>query len=151
MTHDDSKVIAADWSGEVRVWDPKDGRRLANLTVNPAPLAARLQQTNQALVAAQAEADSLSKQLIPFQNAIGPAQAALAQVQGKVAVAEQAAGKQNAAVQQLDQAVKTRATAAQDCAGHAPGRRTTCRTDLRGPESGRRGRGSDHPGRESRD
>ena len=35
--HDESKVIAADWSGEVRVWDAKDGQRLANLAVNPAP------------------------------------------------------------------------------------------------------------------
>ena len=114
MTHDDSKVIAADWSGEVRVWDPKDGRRLANLAVNPAPLAARLERTNQALAAAQAEAESLSKQLIPFQNAVGATQAARAQVQGKAAAAEQVAGKQNATVQQLDQALKSKATAAQD-------------------------------------
>jgi hypothetical protein len=114
MIHDDSKVIAADWSGEVRVWNAKDGRRLANLAVNPAPLSVRLEQTNQALVAARAEADSLSKQLAPFQYAVNSAQAALTPVQGQVAAAEQATGKQNAAVQQLDQASKSRAAAAQD-------------------------------------
>ena len=36
FSQDESKVIAADWTGEVRVWDIKDGKRLANLAVNPA-------------------------------------------------------------------------------------------------------------------
>src|SRR5262249_48013121 len=85
LTHDGSKVIAADWSGEIRVWDGKDGRRLGNLAVTPAPLASRLQQANQALAAAQGEADSLSKQIAPFRNAVAVAGATLAQAQGKVA------------------------------------------------------------------
>ncbi len=114
FTHDDSKVVAADWSGEIRVWDVKDGRRLANLAVNPAPLAVRLQQASQALAAAQAEADSLTKQVVPFQNAIAAALATLTQVQGKVAAAEQAAGKQNAVVQQFDQALRPKVAMAQD-------------------------------------
>ena len=44
FTHDESQVIAADWTGEIRVWDTKDGRRLANLAVNPAPIAVRIEQ-----------------------------------------------------------------------------------------------------------
>ena len=47
FTHDDARVIAGDWSGEVRVWDAKDGRRLANLAANPAPIAVRLEQAQQ--------------------------------------------------------------------------------------------------------
>ena len=46
ISHDDSRIFAADWTGEIRVWDAKDGRRLTNLTVNPAPIADRIEQTS---------------------------------------------------------------------------------------------------------
>ena len=59
FSHDESKVIAADWSGEIRVWDAKDGKRLANLAVNPAPIAVRMERAQQAMAAARAEAESL--------------------------------------------------------------------------------------------
>jgi WD40 repeat protein len=36
-THDNALIVAGDWTGEVRVWDAKDGRRLGNLSANPAP------------------------------------------------------------------------------------------------------------------
>ena len=29
------RVIAGDWTGEVRVWDSKDGKRLGDLSTNP--------------------------------------------------------------------------------------------------------------------
>jgi mono/diheme cytochrome c family protein len=114
LSHDDSKVIGADWSGEIRVWDAKDGRRLANLAVNPAPLADRLQQASQALAATQGEAESLAKQIGPFQNSVGTAAAALGQVQGKRVAAEQAVERQNVLVQQVDQALKGKLAAAQE-------------------------------------
>ena len=75
ISHDESRVFAADWTGEIRVWDAKDGRRLANLAVNPAPIATRIEQVKQTLAAAKAEADSLAKQLAPLQNAIAPVNA----------------------------------------------------------------------------
>jgi hypothetical protein len=112
MTFDDAKVIGADFAGEARVWDSKDGRRLASLAVNPAPIAARLEQTNHLLAAAQAEADSLSKQLAPFRDAVNAAPAQVARAQGKATAAEQALGKQNAAIQQLDQAFQAKLAAA---------------------------------------
>ena len=74
-------VVAADWSGEIRVWDAKDGKRLANLAVNPAPIAVRLEQVKKALAAAQAEADSLARQLGPLQAAATAAAAAQAKAQ----------------------------------------------------------------------
>lgn len=111
MTFDDASVIGADFSGEIRAWDARDGRRLANLAVNPAPIAARLEQTNHLLAAARGEAESLTKQLAPFQNTVAGAAAQLAQVQGKVAAAEQALGKQTAAIQQLDGAFKAKVAA----------------------------------------
>ncbi len=112
--HDESKVVAADWTGEIRVWDIKDGRRLANLTVNPAPVATRIEHVKQALAAAHAEAGSLTGQLVPFQNAIAPADAALAQAQAKLRAAEQAVGGKTALAQQLDQALKVKLAAAEE-------------------------------------
>ncbi len=76
-------MIAADWTGEIRVWDIKDGRRLANLAVNPAPIAARIESARRALPALQAEVDSLSKQIAPFQNAVAPANRGLGEVTGQ--------------------------------------------------------------------
>jgi hypothetical protein len=41
LTFDNALVIAGDWTGEVRIFDAKDGRRLGNLSANPDPLANR--------------------------------------------------------------------------------------------------------------
>lgn len=48
------RVIAGDWTGEIRVWNAADGTRLGNLTTNPPTLEERLAQA-QALVAPAAE------------------------------------------------------------------------------------------------
>jgi hypothetical protein len=116
ISHDESRVFAADWTGEIRVWDTKAGRRLANLAVNPAPIASRIEMTRQSLKTAAAEADSLSKQIMPLQNAITAASAVLAPVQAKLAAAEQAAAKQTGLVQQLEQAQKSKVAAVADAA-----------------------------------
>jgi len=114
FTHDESKIVAADWSGEIRVWDIKDGRRLTNLAVNPAPLATRIELAKRELSTAQAEAESLKKQLTPLQNAVGTASTAVTQIQSKVALVEQAAAKQAAFVGQLDAALKSKQAASLD-------------------------------------
>ncbi len=111
ISHDDSRIFAADWTGEIRVWDAKDGRRLANLAVNPAPVATRIEQVKQTLATASAEAESLAKQLGPLQGAIGPVNTALAAVGAKLTAAEAAAAKQAGVVQQLDQVQKAKAAA----------------------------------------
>ena len=112
LCHDESKVFAADWTGEIRVWDVKDGHRLANLAVNPRPIATRLEEAKRALAAAQAEADALGKQLAPVEAAVAPFNKVVVQSQAKVAAAEQTAAKQTALVQQLDQIQKAKAAAA---------------------------------------
>jgi len=111
ISTDESRVFAADWTGEIRVWDAKDGRRLGNLAVNPAPIASRIEAAKQALAAAKSEADPLAKQLVPLQNAIAPINAALAQVQTKLNASGTAASKQVALLAQLDQARKAKVVA----------------------------------------
>ena len=111
FSQDEAKVIAADWSGEIRVWNAKDGKRLANLAVNPAPLAVRLNQVRKAHAAAQAEAESLSKQLAPLQTAVVAAASAQARAQREMAAFEQAAAKRTALVGQHDQALEAKRAA----------------------------------------
>jgi WD40 repeat protein len=67
---DDSKVVAGDWSGEVRVIDGKEGKRLANLLANPAPIATRLEQTKVLAQQARLAADQAVKTLAPLELAV---------------------------------------------------------------------------------
>jgi hypothetical protein len=67
---DDTKVVAGDWSGEVRVIDGKEGKKVANLLANPAPIATRLEQALALAQAARVLADNASKELAPLQAAV---------------------------------------------------------------------------------
>jgi hypothetical protein len=85
VTHDNTKVIAGDWSGQVKTWAVADGKLLAALDTNPLPVAERLKQAEAALAAATA--------------ALGTAQANLTTAEGQ---AKQAADTYNAAVANLN-------------------------------------------------
>jgi len=39
FTYDDARVVAGDWTGEIRMWDNADGKQVATLSANPAPTA----------------------------------------------------------------------------------------------------------------
>ena len=43
FSHDAARVIAGDWSGQLRVWNAADGKQVGNLTTNPASVAERLE------------------------------------------------------------------------------------------------------------
>jgi WD40 repeat protein len=64
-----NRVIAGDWTGEVRVWNAADGTRIGNLTTNPPMLMARLQQ-------AEAEVVSVNQKLAEGRKAFEAANAA---------------------------------------------------------------------------
>jgi hypothetical protein len=108
LNFDETRVVGADWTGEIRVWDIKDGHRIANLAVNPASLAVRLDRANQALAAAKAEAETLEKQLAPLQANVANAVKVMADAQARLAAAEQTVGKQVAMVPQLEAAQKAK-------------------------------------------
>ena len=59
-THCDetNRVIAGDWTGEIRVWNAADGTRIGQLTTNPPTLEARL-------AAAQAQVAPAAESLLP--------------------------------------------------------------------------------------
>ena len=66
---DDTKVVAGDWSGEVRVIDGKEGKKVANLLANPAPIATRLEQARILARASRALADDATKELATLEAA----------------------------------------------------------------------------------
>jgi hypothetical protein len=49
FNHDGLRVIAGDWTGEVRVWLAADGKLLGNLTANPPTLAERIDMSTKEL------------------------------------------------------------------------------------------------------
>lgn len=116
FTHDASAVIGGDWSGEVRVWDASNGVRRANLVANPAPLATRLEQTIQALTAAEAAADAATKAIAPLTAAPTEKAGAVAAAQQALKIAEQAVADLTAPVTAADQAFKVKDAARQAAA-----------------------------------
>ena len=44
LSHDGSRIIAGDWSGEISVWQTSDGKKIGSLGGNPPQLSARLTQ-----------------------------------------------------------------------------------------------------------
>ncbi len=106
FTFDDQAIVAADYSGEVRIFELKEGKHIANLIANPAPIDARLVQAQQAYSNAKAAGEAAAKELGQLEQAasaqaqkVGSAQAAFKQ-------AEELATKSNADAASLDQQTK---------------------------------------------
>lgn len=68
FSHDDALVIAGDWSGDLRVFEAKEGTRRANLSANPAPIARRLELAIQGLPAAETAVAAAIKAIEPLQQ-----------------------------------------------------------------------------------
>jgi len=55
ITHDAGRVIAGDWTGQIKVWLTADGKALGNLLANPPTVAQQLENAKKDLAAAQAK------------------------------------------------------------------------------------------------
>ena len=104
------RVIAGDWTGEVRVWNAADGARVGNLTSNPPTLAARIETvTAQLPPAEKALADATAAQVTAAeataaqQAKITAAEATVADVSTRLSAAKAAAAE---AQSQLEAATK---------------------------------------------
>ena len=53
FTHDGQRVVAGDWSGEVKMWEAGDAREVAHLPANPPTIAMRIAASEQELQAAR--------------------------------------------------------------------------------------------------
>ena len=108
FSHDDSRVIAGDWSGEVRVFDLKDGKRLANLAANPAPIVTRLETARKAAFDLAAAADAVLKSLAPLQASAADKTTAQAKVAEAHTSATNQAGTAKASADNFEKAFQAK-------------------------------------------
>jgi hypothetical protein len=113
---DDSKVVAGDWSGEVRVLDPKDGKKLANILANPLPIASRLEQARLAAKASQDAVDLEKKNREPVQAKAAELATIAEKARQSLAEAQKDAQSQSEAVANLVKAQAEKAKAQADAA-----------------------------------
>lgn len=126
FNHDASRVVAGDWTGQLRVFDNKDGKPLGNLLANPPTLAEHVEAATKELAArqaahgqfaaaaaaAQASADKAAAELAAIQKIHTEATAAAKAAAGTVAKAQEAVAKANAALTAAQAAVPTKEAAA---------------------------------------
>jgi WD40 repeat protein len=111
FSHDGGRVIAADWTGHVAVWNTADGKRLGSLTANPAPPAEQLALAQKTLAEKQKAFDALTASAKASEAAFAKVNADLAAA--RKAVADTAAAFKAAEVKltQTRAAVTTAQTA----------------------------------------
>jgi WD40 repeat protein len=112
FSHDGGRVIAGDWTGQIRVWTAADGKFVGNLLANPATVAERLETatkefatreaTQKQLVAAatasQAAAQKSAEELAAAQKTLTVAPAAAKAAAEALAKIKEAADKSSAAL-----------------------------------------------------
>jgi hypothetical protein len=111
FTGDDTRIVAGDWTGEVRVYDAKDGKRLANLAANPAALATRLEQARKAVASAQAAADPAIKAFERLQAVAAETAARVVTATKRGNDATTAAAQVKVAADTLDQTLQVKSAA----------------------------------------
>jgi hypothetical protein len=111
FTHDDARVIAGDWTGQIPVWTAADGKPVGQLTPNPPTLAERLDGAQKDLSAKQAARDQTAAVAAASVAASQKAATALAGVQ-KVAADAAANVKATAETAANAKAASDKATAA---------------------------------------
>jgi hypothetical protein len=111
-SHDASRVIGGDWSGQVLVWAAGDGKRLGNLIPNPPSLAEQLEAATKELAAretaqtqlvaaaaaSQAASQKAAEELSLVQKSVAETPSAVKIASEALARAKDAADRANAAV-----------------------------------------------------
>ena len=69
LSHDGSKVIAADWLGNVSVWSSKEGKSLGSLNPNPPTISDRIKKEENNLQNANVSLLKAKKNALPFLDA----------------------------------------------------------------------------------
>ena len=80
FSHDGARVVAADWTGQIVVWNTADGKRIGTLTANPPSVSEQLILAQKALADRQKAHDALAAQ-------VKTGAVALAKINGDLAAA----------------------------------------------------------------
>src|SRR6185503_10599911 len=77
FNHDGSRVIAGDWSGDLRMWSAAEGKLIGNLTANPPTLTERIDVTAKEMPARKAAQQQLASVAVQSKAAADKAAADL--------------------------------------------------------------------------
>src|SRR5262249_35863411 len=105
FSHDAVRVIAGDWTGQIRVWNTADGNLVGTLASNPLPVKGSLTAAEKELAALEAAHKSRTA-------ALAAAQAAVQKSAADVAKARQTAADTAAAAKKAPSAVPVEKAAA---------------------------------------
>ncbi|NLX94878.1 MAG: hypothetical protein GXY83_01750 [Rhodopirellula sp.] len=110
LSHDGGRVVAGDWSGEIRMYDTADGKLVTRLASNPPTLEMVLQSAQAKAAEAQAAGEKAAAEAAAAQAAVAEKQKA---AEAAATVAAQRAAEAKAATEKL-QAAKAGLAAAAD-------------------------------------
>jgi hypothetical protein len=96
FTHDAARVVAGDWTGQVRAWNVGDGQAAFDLAMNPPTLEMLAQQAEQEAGQAAAEAESAAAEVAAAEQSLAVADAAFHQAAEALAKAQAAFEKAQA-------------------------------------------------------
>ena len=68
LSHDGTKIIAGDWSGQVFVWNAKDGKKMGSLSSNPPMIEDRVKTTERNLVSIRSNLEIHQNKVRPIQQ-----------------------------------------------------------------------------------
>lgn len=78
FTHDDARVVASDWRGNVRILEAATGNQIATIDPNPPTVAARLASVEAEAIQVRAEFQTADQGLVAAQDQVKAAELALA-------------------------------------------------------------------------
>ena len=113
ISHDTTKVIAGDFTGEVRVWNAADGKLLGKLDANPPTLAERIEADNKRVLEAKMDHEKMAAAHASARDAMNKAGVILENARQSTATADAASKAAEAALTSAKQA-STQAATAQD-------------------------------------
>jgi hypothetical protein len=98
FSHDSSRIVAGDWTGQLRVWSTADGKVVGNLSANPLSVAERLESATKELAARETDQTKLVA-------TAAASRAAAQQAAQELAAAQKAVAKTPSAVRMASEAV----------------------------------------------
>ncbi len=112
-TFDDegARVIAGDWTGQIRVWNVSDGKRVGELAADPPPLAEQIDATNKRIITLQNVADQASAEVAAANDALNKSNQDLGAAQNAVATGRKEVEQMQAAVNTANGAAQAAAAA----------------------------------------
>ena len=87
-SHDGSRVIAGDWTGQVSVWNSSDGKKIGELNANPPELTTRIADAKKRLDQSKIELEKALARKMPLVEALKNAESALALGRKKLSESE---------------------------------------------------------------